>query len=267
MLKFNIVPKAELLTEDIIERKKKTAYWMRWLCSFPFCIMLIMLMGILGIYGHMAINLYLFGVMFIIMGILSYHQTPIQNHWTERNGNIGLSPVSAIYVGCILIVLTFCVVSNLGIGFFLKLALIAFAMKEVILPLPIDKMKKEQAARCTETVTAYITDDQYEDYSFENIEDLDVNSKKYIWLNSSSYLDCYQYIYTVNGERYLMSLPYSYTKNHESRSKKITLKIDPDNPENYYSEKYTQFRKKSDIIGCMIIFGIITAVLAWKIFF
>ena len=247
---FSSIPKAELITEGTLAKKKKLndtaivrAY--RKITEIPLYAYTGLSAIVLGMFAAFLQDIEAVGTFFVFLAVLFMGLSFVfaginKNSDIKGSGSTASKRMVFVVAGLFLIGLAFLMTDQSYSGpakrVFPKMltAMYAiFVLKAVIWAFPDYFMKERRAEKCTASTVAKLTDI--------------VNGSPCENIPASDSFSDYEYIYSYDGNDYLIN---TYEKNNliAQMTFDIFLSVDPEKPENYYSPLFIHRKKLSDVI-------------------
>ena len=260
MRRFSFIPKAELMSEELQYTKKPFGKKESLLIFGLFIVAVFAMMSILLLTGHYGVIFFMLGLISLSIGIYSFK---LQSR---------LGDLLSIAVG----VLMFYWTIELEFGdkepvFFRNIAVITIVIIAVflmIIPLVRRIFLVKRAERCTVDVKAMLNDGQKDiDFSEElPVPTAYVNKDgETVIKNIGIGTKGYEYIYSYNGNRYIVRMaPSRRDKMYSQHGRQLKMKIVPDEPENYFHTGVLGYIPLGSFIFREIVCAAVVAFLIWK---
>lgn len=248
------------MSEDLLYTKKPFEKKESLLSLVLFAAAVFAMMFILLLTGHYWAGFFLFGLIALSMGIYSF----------KLQGNLG--SLLSIPLGALMFYWAFSPVFEGKEPIFFKriavAAIVFIAVFLMIIPLVRRIFLVKRAERCTEDVKAMLNDGQKDiDFSEElPMPTAYVNEDgETVIKNAGIGTKGYEYIYSYNGNRYIVRMsPSRRDKMYSQHDRQLKMKIAPDEPECYFHTGVLGYIPLGSFIFREIVCAAVIALLLWK---
>ena len=263
---FNIVPKAELLTKSLIERKKRQSKsgllrvinklrysTLLFVLPIPLSIVLFFAAIFNIVFLKLCVIVFCFG--FVICGFYMYSDKALYRGSEEsdkKNSDFFIS--IGLLITVLAVTWSFVKYENLEfpIKAILLIAYVFFMVQKVMPVIPEYKIKTNRVINCIKSVEAVLTDIE----SGNKISAVDVTMpKKYMYNECKNY----EYVYHYGDNDYCLSL-YNKVLFISRYGSSVTIEIDPDSPECFNNKDIIEPPEKKEFVYHVIIYTLLAII-------
>ena len=263
---FNIVPKAELITESLIKRKKRQSKsgllrvinkmrYSKVLFVLPFPLAVACFFAAMFNIVFLKLCVIVFCSGFIICGLYKngdkdFSRIPEESEKKTSDFFISIG----LLITVLAVTWSFVKYENLEfpIKAILLLAYVFFMVQKVIPVIPEYKIKTNRVINCIESVEAVLTDIE----SGNRISAVDVTMpKKYMYNECKNY----EYVYHYGDNNYCLSL-YNKILFISRYGSSVTIEIDPDSPECFNNKDIIEPPDKKEFVYHVIIYTLLAII-------